>query len=71
VALTGLLAWALMSWAYAPTVQYHGLSPLWAVTLPLAAVLFAAMTMASAIGYYRGQPAQWRGRAVGVADSKR
>jgi hopene-associated glycosyltransferase HpnB len=70
VAVTGVLAWALMSWAYVPTVQYHGLSPLWAVTLPLATVLFAAMTIASAIGYYRGQPAQWRGRAVGVADSK-
>jgi hopene-associated glycosyltransferase HpnB len=70
-ALAGLLAWALMSWAYAPTVQYHGLSPLWAITLPVAAVLFAAMTIASAVGYYRGQPAQWRGRTVGVPDSNR
>jgi hopene-associated glycosyltransferase HpnB len=70
-AVAGLIAWALMVWAYAPTVNYHGLSPLWAVTLPLAAVFFAAMTIASAVGYYRGRPAQWRGRAVGVADSNR
>jgi hopene-associated glycosyltransferase HpnB len=70
-ALAGLVAWAMMGWAYAPTVKYHGLSPLWAATLPLAAVLFAAMTIASAIGHYRGQPAQWRGRTVGVADSNR
>jgi hopene-associated glycosyltransferase HpnB len=33
-ALVGLVAWGLMGWAYAPTVKYHGLSPLWAVTLP-------------------------------------
>jgi hopene-associated glycosyltransferase HpnB len=70
-ALAGLLAWGLMSWAYAPTVNYHGLSPLWAMTLPLAALLFAAMTIASAVGHYRGQPAQWRGRTVGVPDSNR
>jgi hopene-associated glycosyltransferase HpnB len=68
-ALAGLVSWGLMSWAYAPSVQYHGLSPLWAVTLPVAAVLFTAMTIASAVGYYRGQPAQWRGRTVGVADT--
>lgn len=70
-ALAGLIAWGLMSWAHTPTVKYHGLSPLWAVTLPLAALLFAAMTIASAVGYYRGQPALWRGRAVGIADSNR
>ena len=70
-ALAGLLAWGLMSFAYAPTVNYHGLSPLWAMTLPLAALLFAAMTIASAVGHYRGAPAQWRGRTVGVPDSNR
>lgn len=70
-ALFGLVAWGLMSWAYAPTVNYHGLSPLWSMTLPLAALLFAAMTIASAVGHYRGQPAQWRGRTVGVPDSNR
>lgn len=70
-ALAGLLAWGLMALAYAPTVKYHGLSPAWALTLPLAATLFAAMTIASALGHYRGQPALWRGRAVGVADSNR
>jgi hopene-associated glycosyltransferase HpnB len=70
-ALAGLLAWGLMGWAYAPTVNYHGLSPLWVVTLPVAAALFAAMTIASAVGHYRGRPAQWRGRTVGVADSNR
>lgn len=70
-AFAGLIAWALMAWAYVPTVRYHGLSPLWVITLPLAGLLFAAMTAASAVGYYRGQPAQWRGRAVGIADSNR
>jgi hopene-associated glycosyltransferase HpnB len=70
-ALAGLIAWILMGWAYTPTVKYHGLSPVWAVTLPIAALLFAAMTIASAVGHYRGQPAQWRGRTVGVPDSNR
>ena len=69
--LAGLVAWGLMVWAYAPTVKYHGLSPLWAMTLPFAAALFAAMTIASALGHYRGEPAVWRGRAIGVADSNR
>ena len=70
-ALAGLVSWGLMSWAYAPTVNYHGLSPLWAMTLPLAALLFAAMTITSAVGHYRGRPAQWRGRTVGVPDINR
>lgn len=69
--LAGLVAWALMSLAYWPMVRFHGLSPLWAVTLPAAAVLFAAMTLASAVAYYRGQPVRWRGRPVGVADVER
>jgi hopene-associated glycosyltransferase HpnB len=70
-ALVGLVAWGLMGWAYAPTVKYHGLSPVWAVSLPIAALLFAAMTIASAVAHYRGQPVQWRGRPIGVADSNR
>ena len=70
-AFAGLVAWGLMGFAFAPTVKYHGLSPVWAATLPIAAALFAAMTMASAVGHYRGRPAEWRGRAVGVADSNR
>lgn len=70
-AIAGIAAWGLMGFSYGPTVQYHGLSPLWAVTLPFAAALFAAMTIASAVGHYRGRPAEWRGRAVGVADSNR
>lgn len=69
--LAGLVAWSLMSLAYWSMVRFHGLSPLWAVTLPAAAALFAAMTVASAVAYYRGQPVRWRGRPVGMADVER
>ena len=39
--------------------------------VPFAAALFKAMTVASALNHYRGEPALWRGRAIGIADSNR
>ena len=47
-------AWALMTALYLPTVRYFGLSPLWAVTLPLAGCLYGAMTFDSAARNRRG-----------------
>jgi hypothetical protein len=42
-------AWVLLTALYVPTVRYFGLSPAWALTLPLAAVLYGAMTVDSAL----------------------
>ena len=45
----GAAAWILQAALVAPTVRYFGLSPLWALTLPLAGVLYCAMTIDSAL----------------------
>ncbi|MFT4561208.1 MAG: hopene-associated glycosyltransferase HpnB [Gammaproteobacteria bacterium] len=65
--MLGLVAIAAMLGTYAPTVRYYGLSPLWIFTLPLAAVLFLAMTWTSAIRYSRGERSRWKNRSYARA----
>ncbi len=59
----GLAGWALMSASYLPMLRLYRLSPLRAPSLPLIALLYAAMTADSARRHYAGQGAVWRGRA--------
>jgi hopene-associated glycosyltransferase HpnB len=62
LALAGLVAWGVMSAAYAPTVRLYR-QPLWrAFTLPLAGILYTAMTIDSARRHARGQGGTWKGR---------
>jgi hypothetical protein len=61
---TSLTAWALMSLSYLPMLRVYRLSPLRALTLPLIALLYAAMTVDSARRHYAGRGAQWRGRTT-------
>ena len=61
-ALVGAAAWLAMSAAYAPVVHFYGLRPPWALTLPLAAALFLAMTWTSAVAYWRGSHGNWKSR---------
>ena len=42
-------AWILMTALYLPPIRYFRLSPLWAPTLPVAGVLYGAMTLDSAL----------------------
>ena len=42
-------AWALLTALYLPTVRYFRLTPAWALTLPLAGLLYGAMTVDSAL----------------------
>ncbi len=58
----GLSALTGMSIAYWPTLALYRLSPLWLPSLPVAALLYAAMTISSAIHYRRGQGGVWKGR---------
>ena len=44
---------------YLPTVRFYRLFPLWALTLPLAGLLYGAMTVDSAIRHARGERAVW------------
>ena len=57
--LLGATAWAAATLVYLPTARFYRLSPLWALTLPLAGLLYGAMTLDSAIGYVRGERAVW------------
>jgi hypothetical protein len=49
-------AWAVMTATYLPAIGYFGLSPLRALTLPLAGCLYGAMTVDSAL---RGRRQRW------------
>ena len=63
VATLGGLAWLLMAIAYRPTLALYG-EPAWrSVTLPLAGLLYAMMTVDSLRRAWRGQGGGWKGRA--------
>lgn len=63
VQILGVVALVLMAVSYVPTLMFYGISPAWALLLPLTGALFLAMTWSSAIRYWRGQRTSWRGRA--------
>lgn len=58
----GACAWLAMTAAYFPTVRFYRLNPLWALTLPLAAVFYLGATLHSAFSYWSGSGGQWKGR---------
>ena len=58
----GLAGCLLMAGAYGPTLRLYR-QPLWAaVFLPVAALLYVAMTIDSAVRHWRGHGGQWKGR---------
>jgi len=56
------LTWLAMFVTYMPTLIYYQRSPLWVLALPLIGTLYLAMTWASALRYWRGERARWKGR---------
>jgi hopene-associated glycosyltransferase HpnB len=58
----GALTWLLMSLVYLPMVLFYRLSPLWAVLLPVTALIYLGATIASALRHYRGRGGSWKGR---------
>jgi len=54
---------SLMTTTFLLTVRFFGLSPLWAFTLPLAALFYGYATCISAVRYWLGRGGQWKGRA--------
>ncbi|MGH7963056.1 MAG: glycosyltransferase [Candidatus Binatia bacterium] len=60
--IEGFCAWLLMALVYRPAVHFFGLSGLWAWTLPLAGILYGAMTVDSALRYLAGIGITWRDR---------
>jgi hopene-associated glycosyltransferase HpnB len=54
---------SLMTTTFLLTVRFYGLSPIWAFTLPVAAVFYGYATCLSAVRYWLGRGGQWKGRA--------
>jgi hopene-associated glycosyltransferase HpnB len=59
----GIMAWAMMAFAYLPTLANYRQAALWAPFLPLVALFYTLATIASALRYWRGKGGQWKGRA--------
>lgn len=53
----------LMAVSFGVTVRYYNLKFLWALTLPIAATFYAYATCLSAVRYWLGRGAQWKGRS--------
>lgn len=51
--------------SYLPVLRFYGRSPAWAIALPGISALFVAMTWTSAIRYWLGKGAEWKGRSYG------
>jgi hopene-associated glycosyltransferase HpnB len=56
-------AWLLMAITFLPTLRLYRLSPLRALTLPFAGLLYLCMTVDSARRHWQGTGASWKGRA--------
>lgn len=54
---------ALMAASFVGTLKFYGLSWLWSLTLPFAALFYAYATCVSAVRYWLGRGGQWKGRA--------
>ena len=61
--LPALLAWCLMTASFLPTITFYRLTPLWSPTLPFSSLFYSFATLLSAIRYWLGRGAQWKGRA--------
>lgn len=60
--LLGAAAWAAMAAAYAPTLRLYGQRSARALWLPVAGLLYALMTVSSALRHWRGRGGAWKGR---------
>jgi hopene-associated glycosyltransferase HpnB len=70
LAVTGLIAWAMMSTSYLPMLRWHGTPRLFAPLLPVIGVLYTLMTVDSALRWHRGKGGAWKGRTYGVVSGQ-
>ena len=63
----GAVTLALMFLSYVPAVRAYRRNPLWALTLPFAAVFYMGATIHSALRYWSGKGGEWKGRHQDVA----
>ena len=69
IALTGILGWLLMTFAYYPTIRFYKCSPWLALSLPAIAFLYILMTLDSALRHWQGRGGAWKGRVYPNPDS--
>lgn len=62
----GGLSWLIMTLLYLPMVRFYRQTPLWALLLPLTALLYLWATLISAWRHHRGQGGYWKGRHQSV-----
>jgi hopene-associated glycosyltransferase HpnB len=62
-------SFVIMFVTYVPILRFYHRSLTWALSLPLIAALFLAMTWTSAIRYWRGERTRWKGRIYQRQDS--
>lgn len=63
----GFFSLVLMRFCYAPTLRLYGVSETMGWALPLVALLYCAMTLASAWRHWRGNGGGWKGRTFAPA----
>ncbi|WP_239156832.1 glycosyltransferase [Actinocatenispora thailandica] len=61
----GAAAWLLQAATYLPMLRYYRQPAVAALLLPATGLLYAAMTVESAVAHYRGRGAAWKGRTYG------
>ncbi|MBN3877353.1 glycosyltransferase [Nostoc sp. JL23] len=69
IALTGILGWLLMTFAYYPTIRFYKCSPWFALSLPAIAFLYTLMTLDSALRHWQGRGGAWKGRVYPNPDN--
>ena len=62
------LTWLLETAALWPAVRQQRAPLVFALTLPLGALLYGCITLSSAWSHWRGRGSQWKGRAYSVAE---
>ncbi len=60
--ILGFAAWAMMVVSYVPILCIYDVSVFAALLLPAGALLYAAMTISSAVQTWRGRTGAWKGR---------
>ncbi|MEH2224382.1 MAG: glycosyltransferase [Nostoc sp.] len=69
IALTGILGWLLMTFAYYPTIRFYKCSVWFAFSLPAIAFLYTLMTLDSALRHWQGRGGAWKGRVYPNPDN--
>lgn len=69
-AAAGIAAWLLMIGCFRPTLQLYGLAPWRGILLPVAGVLYTAMTVDSARRHRQGRGGLWKGRVFARPDGR-